>query len=91
MKFSIVLLVVTIVSTFGFTLQTDSCECQLRQLKELENLEQSWRRLRVENPNGLTKYPTTNDSLIVGCQTLAVYEKTVYSGRIRLGYQVRVY
>ena len=56
------------------------CECRLRSLKELESLEKSWRRLRVENTHGLTKYPTNNDSLAVGCQTLAVYENTVYSG-----------
>ena len=53
------------------------CNCKLRSLKDLESLEKSWRRLRLENPNGLTKYPMNNENLVVGCQTLAVYEKLI--------------
>lgn len=70
----------TTTSTTTATTSLSNCECNLRSLRELESLEKSWRRLRIENPNGFTKYPTTNGSLVVGCHTLAVYEKTVYFG-----------
>lgn len=63
---------------------SQSCDCTIGSLREIESLHQDWSRLRLENPNGQTKYPTNNENLTVGCQTLAVYEKELDSDGINI-------
>jgi hypothetical protein len=63
-------------TAFSSSDNSASCKCKFGALIELEKLNANFDRIRVENPNGIVKYPGNFQTYnsYVDCYSVAVYE-----------------
>jgi hypothetical protein len=78
------LFLIQLASAFTSSENSANCKCKFGDLIELEKLNTNFVRLRVENPNGVVKYPPNFQTYnsYVDCYSIAVYEDRSISDKI---------